>query len=412
MEVRMRGLSPIVLVACVATAPAPSPPPPPPLPPTPIATTEVAADFATPPPAAPPLAPRVCGQDEVFELQCGGIQGAAACGPRGDSLTSFAGSRGTSIRVFTFGTGMGNDPAYRDFVLDEYETSVYRTTQGLAHPNSWGSYCCYSHCTPLAVAASAPKPHKIPSTHQVADVCIPPPQGGTSVPSSADPACPAAVELSGTLGAYRGKHPPLPRGVGYPGWYDRSGGQSCCYSVVVRKPKPPPDNDGHCPTCKCAAAGTPIATPTGEVPIESLAPGDLVLSIHRGVLTAVPLAATNRIAADHDLVVLALASGRSVAMSPQHPTADGRTFQDLAVGARLGDAEITAIARAPYAGLTHDLLPASDTGTYVAAGALVGSTLFRATLAPSAPPSSSPSPPAVPAATPPRRSSPTSPPPR
>lgn len=132
---------------------------------------------------------------------------------------------------------------------------------------------------------------------------------------------------------------------------------------------------GQCSYCRCAAADTPIATPGGEVAIAELAPGDLVLSLHQGRLQAVPLVEVSRIAVDdHVMVTVTLDSGRRLSMSPLHPTADGRVFADLAAG----DAQISAVALEPYAGAyTHDILPASDTGTYVAAGVLVGSTLFR-----------------------------------
>ena len=78
------------------------------------------------------------------------------------------------------------------------------------------------------------------------------------------------------------------------------------------------------------------------------------------------------------MVELELEGGRTVAMSPSHPTADGRAFSELAANARLGDARVVAVRRTPYhAPFTYDILPDSDTGTYVAAGALVGSTLAR-----------------------------------
>ena len=126
------------------------------------------------------------------------------------------------------------------------------------------------------------------------------------------------------------------------------------------------------PTCKCAAAGTPIATPRGEVAIERVAVGDVVLD---GSARPVRVAAIHREPV-HDavMVVATLAGGRTLAMSPRHPTSDGRTFGELVAGDRLGDAQLVAVRRAPYAGAyTYDLL--TETGTYLAAGAAVGSTL-------------------------------------
>jgi hypothetical protein len=114
------------------------------------------------------------------------------------------------------------------------------------------------------------------------------------------------------------------------------------------------------------------------VPIASLREGDLVLSVHRGRVATVPILRTNKnqVGADHVMMRLTLASGRAVTMSPRHPAADGRPFEALAPGDRLGDSIIVALDRVPYdEPYTYDILPASDTGSYFAAGALVGSTL-------------------------------------
>jgi hypothetical protein len=59
-----------------------------------------------------------------------------------------------------------------------------------------------------------------------------------------------------------------------------------------------------------------------------------------------------------------------------HPTADGRFFGELAPGDWLGGREVASARVVPYADdATYDILPDSDTGTYFAAGALIGSTL-------------------------------------
>ena len=65
-----------------------------------------------------------------------------------------------------------------------------------------------------------------------------------------------------------------------------------------------------------------------------------------------------------------------VEMSPGHPTADGRFFGDLRGGDRLDGIAVTDVELVPFLyGYTVDVLPESDTGAYVASGALVGSTL-------------------------------------
>jgi hypothetical protein len=136
----------------------------------------------------------------------------------------------------------------------------------------------------------------------------------------------------------------------------------------------------------CASPDTPIATPTGERPIADLRAGDLVWSLHEGALRAVPLLAVHRRPVTaHHVVRVTLDTGRVVEMSEGHPAADGRPFATLIPGEILGNVaapaaapSIRALELVPYAhDATYDILPDSDTGTYVAAGALVGSTLSR-----------------------------------
>ncbi len=135
---------------------------------------------------------------------------------------------------------------------------------------------------------------------------------------------------------------------------------------------------GMCPMC--AAPDTPIATPDGEQPIASLRVGDLVYSEDHDAIVAVPLLKAEHTAVSHHRVVrVTLEDGRALEISPGHPTADGRTFGDLLAGSKL-DAEhqVRSAELVPYTfDATFDILPASSSGTYYAAGALIGSTLFR-----------------------------------
>lgn len=73
-----------------------------------------------------------------------------------------------------------------------------------------------------------------------------------------------------------------------------------------------------------------------------------------------------------------LANGAVLEVSPGHPTADGRIFGDLKAGSHLDSQhEIVSAELVPYQhDATYDVLPSSSTGTYFAAGALIGSTLF------------------------------------
>lgn len=144
-----------------------------------------------------------------------------------------------------------------------------------------------------------------------------------------------------------------------------------------------PNANGTCPTgctsCECASPETPIATPSGEKPIASLAEGDLVYSVHQGAIVAVPIRRTqSNPVTNHFVLRVELEGGRILEISAGHPTADGRSFGDLKRGNLLGGAVIKDMQRVPYAhALTYDILPDSDTGTYFAGGALVGSTMSK-----------------------------------
>jgi hypothetical protein len=137
-------------------------------------------------------------------------------------------------------------------------------------------------------------------------------------------------------------------------------------------------SDGFCSSeCKCASPDTPVATPSGDRPIASLAVGDLVLSVDHGEVVAVPLRATHRSPVrGHVVVELTTSEGAVVHVSAVHPTADGRTFGDLRAGDWVGGVTVTSARVVPYAhDATYDVLPDSDTGAYFAGGVLVGSTL-------------------------------------
>ncbi|HVR02271.1 MAG TPA: hypothetical protein VMT47_09080 [Polyangia bacterium] len=132
-----------------------------------------------------------------------------------------------------------------------------------------------------------------------------------------------------------------------------------------------------CPVC--ASPETPIATPGGEVPISDLRVGDLVYSVENDAIVPVPIVDVGRAPVVHHRVVrVVLRDGRALEISAGHPTADGRVFGDLRGGGRLDGQEIVSVDVVPYTHpFTYDVLPGSSTGTYFAAGALIGSTLKR-----------------------------------
>lgn len=162
-------------------------------------------------------------------------------------------------------------------------------------------------------------------------------------------------------------------------------GQICCTvpGPVTTGPKcqaPDPVTmtcDKGCTGCVCASPDTPIATPLGSRPISELAAGDLVYSVDHEAIVAVPVLRTHRAPVhDHHVVRVTLESGAVLEISPRHPTADGRTFADLRKGDTLDRFGVTGAELVPYQHpFTYDILPASDTHTYFAGGALVGTTM-------------------------------------
>jgi hypothetical protein len=127
----------------------------------------------------------------------------------------------------------------------------------------------------------------------------------------------------------------------------------------------------------CASPDTPIATPTGERPISELQAGELVYSVHGQAILAVPVLRVRRQQVwHHHVVQVRTQDGRTLEISAPHPTADGRRFGDLHAGDTLDGAQISGAQLVPYSyPYTYDILPASDTGTYFAAGKQIGSTL-------------------------------------
>lgn len=132
-----------------------------------------------------------------------------------------------------------------------------------------------------------------------------------------------------------------------------------------------------CPNCDCAAPDTPIATPTGERPIASLAVGDLVYSVDEHGIVVVPIVQVNRVHVEnHHVMRVLLDDGTVLRISPRHPRFGSGVFADLGAGSELG--ERTVLEAKPVAydlPFTHDILPGSSTGAYFAGGALIGSTL-------------------------------------
>jgi len=144
-------------------------------------------------------------------------------------------------------------------------------------------------------------------------------------------------------------------------------------TVLTRTPAGRP----NCPIC--LVAGTRIATPSGETAVQDLRVGDVVWTQDSsGARVAAPLIAIGQtpVPPTHQVVRLVLADGRTVLVSPGHPTADGRRVGELQAGDTLDGTSVTSAEREPYAGgFTYDVRPAGTSGAYWANGVLLGSTL-------------------------------------
>ena len=118
----------------------------------------------------------------------------------------------------------------------------------------------------------------------------------------------------------------------------------------------------------------------GEVPVQDLRAGMRVWTTDaRGHRIIGMVLETGHMQAPlgHEVVRLALADGRSVLVSPRHPTGDGRSVGELEPGTPYDGSTVTSTALVAYGGQTWDLLPSGPTGTYFANGVLLGSTLER-----------------------------------
>lgn len=137
---------------------------------------------------------------------------------------------------------------------------------------------------------------------------------------------------------------------------------------------PPP-----CPIC--LARGTKIATPSGDVAVEALRPGDPVWTrdrLGRRVPAVVVQTGSMAVPRSHEVVRLVLADGRTVLVSPGHPLPDGRPVAALRDGDAFDGSTVASVDRFPYeGGRTFDLLPSGGTGIYWANGIELGSTLSR-----------------------------------
>lgn len=181
------------------------------------------------------------------------------------------------------------------------------------------------------------------------------------------------IQLTPTAGAYSFAYEIAPAG----GYENVAGTVSTDGKVNVAS-----RTAGTRPNCPiCLAASTMIATPSGEVRVTDVRVGMIVWTQDAsGRRVAEPVVEIGSVAVppEHLMVHLVLADGRSLLVSPGHPTADGRSAGALRAGDSLDGSTVSLWELVPYgADRTYDLLPAGATSHYWANGILMGSTLKR-----------------------------------
>ena len=158
-----------------------------------------------------------------------------------------------------------------------------------------------------------------------------------------------------------------------------------CGPPVVRYPDDTPPAyfcqlKGYNRPCPiCLAQNTLIGTPLGAIKVQDLLIGMPIWTVntsgHR-VLGAIIKTSQTPVSPDHKMVELVLEDGRTLLVSPGHPTTDGRTVGDLAPGDVYNGSQVVSADRVSYGGgFTYDILPGGQTGFYFANGILLDSTL-------------------------------------
>ncbi len=133
-------------------------------------------------------------------------------------------------------------------------------------------------------------------------------------------------------------------------------------------------------TCPiCLIKGTLIDTPAGQIQVEDLSEGMPVWTVDgtgRRVAGVVVKTTFADVSTSFPVVRVTLDDGRGVAVSPGHPTANGRALGDYHAGDILDGVSVVAVDIMEYGGgATYDLLPSGATGLYWADGILLKSTL-------------------------------------
>lgn len=157
-----------------------------------------------------------------------------------------------------------------------------------------------------------------------------------------------------------------------------------CGSPVGYSGEPPPlyfcQLKGYIRNCPiCLAKNTLIDTPLGAIPVQEIQRGVLVWTTTmsgKRVVGVVVEVSKALVPPDHKMVELVLDDGRTLLVSPGHPTVDGRTVGDLDEEDLYDGARVISFNRVSYGDeATYDILPSGETGFYWANGILFSSAI-------------------------------------
>ena len=158
-----------------------------------------------------------------------------------------------------------------------------------------------------------------------------------------------------------------------------------CGPPVIRYPEDTPPKyfcqpKGYIRNCPiCLAKNTLIDTSLGLIPVQEIKKGAVVWTINKSgqrVLSEVIQIGKTLVPSDHKMVKLVLLDGRTLFVSPGHPTIDGRTIEDLTLGDGYDGSWVIFSNLVDYGNeYTYDILPSGETGFYFANGIILDSTL-------------------------------------
>src|SRR3989344_4173501 len=130
-----------------------------------------------------------------------------------------------------------------------------------------------------------------------------------------------------------------------------------------------------CPIC--LAKNTLIETPQGAIPVQEIQKGMRVWTATASgqrTLGVVIKTSKTPVSSNHKMVELIFDDGRTLLVSPGHPTVDSKTAGDLASGDWYDGARIVSANRILSGdGYTYDIFPSGETGFYWANGILLDS---------------------------------------